>query len=65
GFINQGNLVSLKLKETMEFDERVVLLVKGEVTEGGQKVLSAPSLIMGGSIKANMASILFVLPVTD
>lgn len=65
GFINQGNLVSLKLKETMEFDERVVLLVKGEVTEDGQKVLSAPSLIMGGSIKANMASILFVLPVTD
>ena len=65
GFINQGQLVSLKLKETMEFDQRVVLLVKGEVTEDGQKVLSAPSLIMGGSIKANMASILFVLPVID
>ena len=46
----------------MEFDERVVLLVKGEVTENGQKVLSAPSLIMGGTIKANLASILFVLP---
>ena len=62
GYINQGSLITLKLKETMEFDERVVLLVKGEVTENGQKVLSAPSLIMGGTIKANLASILFVLP---
>ncbi len=62
GYINQGNLIMLKLKETMEFDERVVLLVKGEVTENGQKVLSAPSMIMGGTIKANLASILFVLP---
>jgi NhaP-type Na+/H+ or K+/H+ antiporter len=65
GFINQGNLISLKLNETMEFDERVVMLVKGEVTENGEKVLSAPSLIMGGNIKANLASVVFVLPTIE
>jgi NhaP-type Na+/H+ or K+/H+ antiporter len=62
GYINQGNVITMKLKEELDFGDRIVLLVKGEVTENGQKVLSAPSLILGGKIKANMESIAFVLP---
>jgi hypothetical protein len=62
GYISQGNLISLELKEAVEFDERFVILVNGLVSENSREVLSAPSLIRGGSIKAEMTSTLFVLP---
>lgn len=62
GYIDKGNVISMKLKEELDFDERVVILISGEVTEEAQKIISAPSLIMGGKVKANMKSVVFVLP---
>jgi NhaP-type Na+/H+ or K+/H+ antiporter/CRP-like cAMP-binding protein len=64
-FINQGTIMTLKLNEEVEYDQRVVLLTKGEVTENEAKVVSAPSLIMGGKLKANINSTVFVLPLSE
>jgi NhaP-type Na+/H+ or K+/H+ antiporter len=60
-FINKGEVIFAKPNEEFEFKDKVVVLVKGEVTEHGEKVLSAPCLISGGGLKANFSSILFVL----
>jgi NhaP-type Na+/H+ or K+/H+ antiporter len=61
GFVNQGSIIILAPNEVLEFDNRVVVLIKGEVTENGDNVLSAPGLIRGGVIKANTRSKLYVL----
>lgn len=61
GFINQGSIIILAPNEVLEFDNRVVVLIKGEVTENEENVLSAPGLIRGGKIKANIRSKLYVL----
>lgn len=63
GFINEGNIISLSNNEVTVFDGRVVVLLKGEVSENNEKIISAPSVLLkGGEIKATMNSILFVLP---
>jgi NhaP-type Na+/H+ or K+/H+ antiporter len=63
GYINQGNIISLSTDEVTVFDDRVIVLVKGEVSENNEQIISAPSLLLkGGEIKATANSILFVLP---
>jgi len=60
-FINRGEIVFAKANEEFDLTNKIVVLLKGEVTEMGEKVLSAPCLITDDSIKVNFNSILFIL----
>ncbi len=60
-FINNGRLVSVTPGERYGFNDKVIVLLKGEITEQDEKVLSAPALLSGVEIKANMKSLLFVI----
>ena len=60
-YINSGKIQMLAPGEKYDLDNGTILLIKGEVTEDNEKVLSAPALLTGAHLKANMKSILFVL----
>lgn len=60
-FINSGKIHMLAPGEKYDLENGTILLIKGEVTEDNEKVLSAPALLTGAHLKANMKSILFVL----
>jgi hypothetical protein len=60
-YINNGTVEFLRANQTIDLTNKVVILLKGEVIEHGEKVLSAPSLINNATLKANFSSILFVL----
>ncbi|MFP4556002.1 MAG: cation:proton antiporter [Bacteroidales bacterium] len=60
-FINSGRLVNVTPGERYSFTDKVIVLLKGEIFEQDEKVLSAPALLSGVEIKANTKSLLFVI----
>ena len=61
-YIGNGQIANLAPNEEFECNDRVLILVKGEVIENGNTIISAPSVVKGGMLKANTNAIIFWLP---
>jgi hypothetical protein len=63
-YISTGQVVNLSINEEIECIDRIIILIKGEAIENGEAVLSAPTLVKGGTLKAIIDSKLFLLRFT-
>ncbi len=59
--IVQGEILNANINENLNFNDNLVILLKGEVTENGEKVLSSPCLLSGGELTTNSKSIFFIM----
>ncbi len=64
-YVSTGQIVDLSINEEFECSNMVIVLINGEVIENSETILSAPSLVKGGTLKAIKASKLFLLRVLE